>query len=845
MRETKRTPNRLKRWGWGILCLLIFRSNYGQKFINVGFSTNTVVVCNAHGSGFFDYNSDGWDDIYVVHNTSVGPYQNLDNTLLKNLQNGQFSNVTQEVGCAGRRIYSAQGLAAGDYDNDGDMDMCIGMGGYLAKALFYRNNGNQTFSDLDVHIMDEYYTFHARCLAFFDYDNDGLLDLFFLRETFMISSINPLFVLYRNDGRGFFENVTRQAGLYNFVPIGGDAYGFALADVNNDNFLDVYVPRRDATSLFLINNGNGTFSEAAAAVGLPQDSCYTGATFLDYDNDGYWDLFIRRKGRTAMLYRNNGNGTFADASHAAGIDMIVSYENDSVFGGGLSTGDFDNDGYVDLLVITKWGMNILLFHNNGNGTFTEISTSAGLREDYYSYWTAPVADFNHDGYLDIYMAISPGNNPGASIYANDVGANTNKSIQLSLEGVHSNRSAIGARIEGHLNGKIQLRQVQGGDSYKVNSFTVHFGTGQATHMDSIIIYWPSGIKQHLIDVPVNNGMPFLHVVEKDTVQYFGDLFITGVTAHVKSEYTVSQVAMGMTGGMSKNVLTDGNGYYRFFPIKYGIVNLTVTPSKQSDEDVGEGVVTSYDAALILRYLTGLDPLSAMQKVEADADASGSIDALDAAYIARYAVGCKNDARSKVGDWRFVPTSRTYASMTKNYKDQNFQCLVVGDVSENWGNPGGLGKASASAFYPHRIQVSQNSETVEVPVSVEERSGLLSADVWLRYDPSGLDFQDVQLTDLTSGFHLEFNQESKGFLKMALYGVRPVSEGGTIMNVRFRVRNGGQTAIQWEKVAINDQEFRVSETLVWGVSEAGEGGPQTFGLKGNYPNPFNPGTVIQI
>jgi hypothetical protein len=850
--ETMNTIQKKQKWIIEIVGLLLAHSLFGQiYFYDVGYWTGTQVACNTHGSGFFDYNGDGWDDIYVVHNTSLGGYIDLDNTLLKNLGNQHFQNVTQEAGAAGQRRYSAQGLAAGDYDNDGDIDMCIAMGSnnYL---LFYKNNGNGTFTDVSSLISDPL-TFAARNLAFIDYNNDGFLDLIFERSGDPANP-TPLFLLYKNNYNWNFIDVTPGAGLGNLRAAGGDLFGMAFADIDNDNDIDFYVPRYDANSLLMINNGNGTFSEASAAFKVPQDSYQIGAVFLDYNNDGYWDLFIKRwSPLPARLFRNNGNNTFTDVSTEAGVNVNTGPKDvDAVFGGGLTAGDFNNDGYTDILSINEYGANVMLFRNNGNDTFTDIAYAAGLTEGQYRwYWTAPVADFDHDGYLDIYMARSPGVPTYASLYKSN-GGGANKSIRLRLTGDSehgkSNRSAVGARIEGHLNlngnEKIQLRQVQGGDSYKVNSFIVHFGIGQAAYMDSVVIRWPSGIEQRLIEVPANNGMPPLDVTEKDTVQYYGDLFIAGETRHVKSERNIGQVEMNMTGDLSISKYSDVNGYYQFKPIDSGTPNLLITPSKPREEDVESWVLTSYDAALVLQYLAGLDTLSRLQKIAADADNSGSIDALDAAYIARYAVGLKNDSRSnsKVGNWTFIPPSRPYTNVIQVFRHEDYQGVVAGDVSENWGNPSGSGKASASAFCPHWIQVSRISETIDVPVSMEEHSGLLSADVWLKYDPSCLDFQAVVKTELTSGFNLEFNEESEGFLKIALYGACPLSEAGTILNVRFLVRNGKQTTIHWEKVACNDQEFRVSESLL-GVSETGEGHPKTFGLSGNYPNPFNPGTSV--
>jgi len=829
-------------------CVLLAQSASAQTFYDVGSSSNTQVECNTHGSGFFDYNNDGWDDIYVVHNTSMGSYIDLDNTLLKNLGNGWFSNVTNEAGVRGQQIWSAQGLAAADYDNDGDIDMVIAMGS-VNHPLFFKNNGNGTFSEAWL-LMDNNLGYAARCLAFLDYDNDGFLDMLMMRNSTPEKPQNPMFLLYRNDRMGGFVEATRVADLWKYVPSVDDLYGFAIADVNDDGYLDFYVPRLSANSLLLVNNGNGTFSDLTDAYHLPGDIHYSGAVFLDYNNDGNWDLFCKRASPyKSQLFRNNGNGTFTDVSHEAGVDVDLGPRTvDTVFGGGLVSGDFDNDGNADIISINEFGGSNHYLRNNGNGTFSDATNTSNLSENQYRwYWTTPVADYNHDGYLDIYMARSPGIPTYASLYKNNGGSYKWLKLQLvgacrSIPWAGSNRSGVGARVVAFLGDKKMTRQVQGGDSYKVNSFTVHFGLKLASTVDSVKIYWPSGIVQTAVGIPANSVIPF---AEKDTLQYFGDLFVAGTSRHVRSDHKISQTVVAMTGSATKTLLTDVNGYYQFKPLNYGIPNITVTPSKPRGEDVDGETMTSFDAALVLRYLTGLDTLSVRQRTTADVDQSGAVDAVDAALIARYVVGLKSDARSRAGTWVFTPTNRAYTNLLRGYKYEDFSGYVIGDVSENWGNPGGSGKAVASAFCQNRIPLARDSETLEIPVSVEAHSGLVSADVWMKYDSSCLEFVDASPSPLTSGFDLVQNAGGEGFIKVALYGARPVTEAGPVLNLRFRVKNSSfrQTAVRWEKIVFNEQEFRISETLV-GAAEKESPAPITYGLSGNYPNPFNPGTTVE-
>jgi enediyne biosynthesis protein E4 len=829
-------------------CIAGALSLSAQSFYDVGSATNTQVECNVHGSGFFDFNNDGWDDIYVVHNTSLGAYSNLPNTLLKNMGNGWFTNVSFKAGVEGARRWSAQGLAAADYDNDGDIDMCIAMGS-VNHPLFYKNNGDGTFKEASL-LTDSNLGYAGRCMAFIDYNNDGFADVLILRNSTPEKAVNPMFLLYQNNRTGGFKDVSQGSNLWQNVPNGDDLYGFALADVNLDGYLDFFVPRPSAPSLLIINNGNGTFSDLTIQYGLDYGQHCTGAVFLDYDNDGDWDLFVKRGSPyTSQLFRNNGNRTFTDVSVESGVNIDFGTRGvDAVFGGGLTAADFDNDGFTDILSLNEYSFNIIYLRNVGDGTFTNATSTSRLTQvSYRWYWTAPAADFNHDGYLDIYMGRSPAKPTYASLYSNKGGTSNWLKLQLTgacrdtppLQG--TNRSGVGARVVAFMGNQKMTRQVQGGDSYKVNSFTVHFGLSGNPSLDSLKVYWPSGIVQTAVDIHANR---VISLAEKDTVEYFGDLFIAGAARYSGSDHMISQAVMAMTGDSTKTLLTEVNGAYKFKPINYGTASVTVTPGKPRGEDVEAGVMTSYDAALVLQYVTGLDTLSARQKTGADVNLNGSIDAADAAFIARYAVGIQDDSQSIIGTWVFTPSLRYYSNVVNYFIHQDYLGYIIGDVSENWGNPGGSGKAAVEAVCPSRISVTRDAETVEIPVFVDARSELISADVWIRYDPLRLEFLDASPADLTSGYTLAANEDGGERVKIALYGARPVVEGGEVLKIRFRIRGRDfkQTAIQWEKIAFNEREIRVSETWI-GSAERGSGPALMFGLKRNYPNPFNPGTTV--
>ncbi len=831
----------------GIFISMLFGQTRAQiTFEDVGESTNSVVRVNLHGSGFFDYNGDGWDDIFVVHNSSIGSWRSFPHALLENQKDGRFIDVAGQAGVQGLLTQSAQGFAAADYDNDGAMDMVVACGSNFDRALVYHNDGNNTFTAVDVGQLDGAYTYRARGVSFIDLDNNGLLDLFFISCSRLpeYPPELPLVVTYMNVGRWAFER--GHAGLNTLFATPGDLYGFATADVDLDGDQDIFVPRREAASVMLINDGKGGLQDRFRDWGFPAptygETYFVGAVFFDYDNDGDWDLYVRRAFRPALLFRNNGNGRFTEVGASAGVNHTVQYVSDNVFGGGLSTGDFDNDGDVDLLVITRWAMELLLYRNNGDGTFTEIAESAGLREDLWDYWTAPVADYDHDGFLDVYMARSNSSDPkgGGHLYRNTSGAfSSNQWIQFHLTGVTSNRSAVGSRLVLVADGKKQMRQVLGGEGYKTNSTWVHFGLGSASVVDSLIIHWPAGTVQKWTGIAPGQ---FVSVTEGDPDLGYENLFIEGAVRQAPSGRPVSRTVLRLTGGMSVSDTTDENGGYRFYPVPAGTEKLVLTPVKHAGEDVRDTVITAYDAALVLRALVGLDTMGAARRNGADADRDDTLSVLDAALIARHAVGLTDQGLSFVGEWVFSPDSLSIPVMTEPLFGRDFAGRVIGDVSGNWGStPGPVKSGAGSAAAPSGIGAVASEGIVEVPLTVEANSGLLAADVWFRLEGSGVTFEGLETTELTQDYQTEWHGPSDGLWKIALYGARPVNETGVFLNLRFRCTDEGGTVV-WERFALNEREMRLPETLVSGVGDRGAV-PRGFGLDWNYPNPFNPGTSV--
>ena len=480
-----------------------------------------------------DFDGDGFPDIYFVNGRDLyNRGVTARNALYHNNGDGTFSDVTEKSGVPGTGY--GLGCVWGDYDNDGFPDLYVTQFG---RNVLYHNNGNGTFTDVTDKAGvagTEFGTFFHSGATFFDYDRDGRLDLY-VGGYVDLGSDSPRYcniegvrtscpptaykgtanILYHNNGDGTFSNVTKKAQIYQ---PNGKNLAVGAADYDNDGWPDLFVANDGLNAYLYHNEQNGTFSE----IGLLSGMALTGQgktmaamciSLGDYDNDGWLDLFISDFQKNSdHLWHNDGKGSFDEVSDQAGISgptrEILS------FGGGFF--DYDNDRWLDLFIAnghvypeveqaspeTRFKQINSLFHNQGNGKFVETTKIAGsgFQTPYVGRGVA-FADFDNTGFLDVVV----GNNGDPPLLLHNNGGNGNHFLNFKLVGVKSNRDAMGARIRVSSGGISQIREIAGGGSYLSQSdLRAHFGLGNARRADTVEVRWPSGQRQVFHDVNADN-----------------------------------------------------------------------------------------------------------------------------------------------------------------------------------------------------------------------------------------------------------------------------------------------------------------------------------------------------
>ncbi len=445
---------------------------------------------DSRGVSWGDYDNDKDLDLFISNNKQK-------NHLYQNNGNGTFTKITS--GDIVNDIGWAQGSSWGDYDNDGNLDLFVANAGNVNNFL-YKNDGDGTFTrNLTVPFVTDGGDSYGGLWG--DYDNDGDLDIYINNYN------NQNNRYYENNGDGTFTQVTSGS----FVNDGGQTFTSNIADYDNDGDLDIFVVNNFGQNNALYqNNGDATFNKITTGDVVGDGGYSIGASWGDYDNDGYLDLFVTNSNNGTgnennVLYHNNGDGSFSKITEGD----IVNDASDSKNG---IWGDVNNDGYLDLFV-TNFGTN-LLYLNNGNMTFTKV-TDGDIVSDSGEFLTGSFADYDNDGSLDLFVANRSNLN---NLLYNNIG-NDNNWINVECIGTVSNNSAIGAKIKVRttIDGSPvrQVRMIAEHSHRSQNSFNAEFGLGDAATIDSLIVEWPSGLSQTLTNVQVNQ---FLEIIEPQSCE---------------------------------------------------------------------------------------------------------------------------------------------------------------------------------------------------------------------------------------------------------------------------------------------------------------------------------------
>jgi hypothetical protein len=502
-----------------------------------------IIETNGSGVALLDYDNDGWLDALVLSGTLLKEGAREDatwpagqeptNRLYRNRRDGSFEDVTDRAGL--RRTGWASAVCAGDYDNDGALDLFVT---YYGRNVLYRNRGNGRFEDATslAGLAANTIRWGSGC-SFVDYDRDGKLDLFVANYLGfdLATAAEPgqgancswkgipvncgpkglpfdTNLLYRNQGDGTFADVSAPSGIARVT--GRYPMTAAAADLDGDGWTDIYVACDSTASILYRNNRDGTFTDVA----VPSGTAYSefgnaqagmGLTLGDYDADGRLDLLKTHfADDVPALYRNLGRGQFEDVAVAVGLGVLNRYVE---WGAGMP--DLDNDGRADVLYVTG---NVypeierqlaqyphrgprVVYRNHGRGSFELVTDRSGLGATTpHSSRGAAFGDYDNDGDVDVLVMNM---NEPPSLLRNDY-TGPNRWLSVMLEGTRSNRAGLGATVLVTAGGRTQARAVLSQSSYySHDDLRLHFGLGTSTQADRVEVRWPSGQVDVLRNVP--------------------------------------------------------------------------------------------------------------------------------------------------------------------------------------------------------------------------------------------------------------------------------------------------------------------------------------------------------
>ena len=494
-------------------------------------TSNEKLMVETFGSGvaWLDYDNDGFLDLYFANGSNLATKSSSPgNTLLRNTGRGAFVDVTASAGVAGSGGF-ATGVAVGDYDDDGLLDIFVA---YFGSNILYRNSGDGTFADVTRKAGLGRSGRWSSSAGFLDYDRDGDLDLYVVNYLEYRLEENPhcgfhgegyrMYChpsyfdgspdeLYRNNGDGTFTDVSVEAGIAN---PSGKGLGVTFADFDLDGDIDIYIAN-DAVRNFLYRNDGGTFVDVAYSAGVGYDAdgkpqAGMGTDSGDVDGDGRLDLFVTNFSEELnALYRNLGRFEFEDVSQSTGLRSAFLR-----LGFGTKLFDFDNDGDLDIYVTNGHVIDNIRLYNphlsyeqkdllyeNADGRFQDVSAVSGpaFQIEHVGRGAA-VGDYDNDGDLDIVVS-NCGQSP---ILMRNDGGNRNHWITIKARGTASNSFGLGAKVRVETGSRVQLKEINNVASYlSSNDIRLYFGLGREPKVERIEIIWPSGKKQTLRDIPAN------------------------------------------------------------------------------------------------------------------------------------------------------------------------------------------------------------------------------------------------------------------------------------------------------------------------------------------------------
>ncbi|MHA7844139.1 MAG: FG-GAP-like repeat-containing protein [Winogradskyella sp.] len=486
-----------------VFTLFFFLLNHNVHYCQINFQNQASargvgsscgVINYGGGISFFDYNNDGLDDITMATEDSQ------DLVIFKNISDGFF---VPEISLIPNNNFQQRQPIWVDFDNDGDYDLYVTSD--TDGNRLYQNSGGSLIDITSASglPMSNLLTFGA---SWGDYNNDGFLDVFISNRDVNFQIPNFLF---KNNGDGTFTNVSNIAGIGTESHL---SFCSAFFDYNNDGWQDIYVAndKTQTQNLLYHNNGDGTFTEVGESSYTNVSIDAMSTTIGDYDNDGWFDIYVTNGLEGNVLFRNNGDGTFTDMALVSGTTF-----NSAAWGSVFL--DAENDGDLDLYVSGEMDGSITgllssaFYENQANSTFSLLNNGSFNNDNLESYANA-IGDIDNDGYSEI--IVSNSNNEDLFLWKN-LTSQTNNWLKVKLEGTISNKQGVGSTIEISINGQKQYRYTLCGEGYlSQNSQTEFFGIESHMVVDYVKVTWLSGVEDMVYNVSANQT---LNIVEGSTL----------------------------------------------------------------------------------------------------------------------------------------------------------------------------------------------------------------------------------------------------------------------------------------------------------------------------------------